>query len=116
MRSHVLSEIAIREAARRGDLDNLPGRGRPQDDEHVGLDEDARFEALLRRTTGGASLELQLRTEIAALRERLNDAVDDVVRAALKQQLIDTTVRLAIVHEANGHPLLANGALDFMPG
>lgn len=118
MKSWLLTEQIARDAARRGVFDELPGRGKPQElDALVGLDEDARQEASLRATTGPAGLELELRREVAALRERLESSdLDDVARAALRQELVDKCVRLSIVHESNGHRLLANSALDFMPG
>jgi hypothetical protein len=118
MKSWLMAEHAIRQAERRGDLENLPGKGQPLAlDALAGLDEDARLDATLRKTTGGADLELDLRTEAARLRERLDDpTLDDATRATLKATLTDVVVRLSIVHEANGHRLLANSALDFMPG
>lgn len=118
MKTAMIAELVMREAARRGDLDNLPGKGTPQaHDALVGLDEVARLDAILRATTGGASVELELRREVAALREQLADpGLDDATRAELKSRLTDKAVRLSVVHESNGHPLLANAALDFMPG
>ena len=118
MRTWVLAEQMIADAERRGELKNLPGEGKPLAvDQLQGLDEDARFDAQLRRTTGGASLELELRKEIAALRERLDaEQMTDADRSELKQKLVDKVVQLSIVHESNGHRLLANSALDFMPG
>lgn len=114
----MLAEHAMRDAVRRGVLDNLPGKGKPVElDALVGLDADARLDATLRATTGAAGLELELRREVAELRERLDaPGLDDAARAALKQALVDRCVRLSIVHESNGHCLLANSALDFMPG
>jgi hypothetical protein len=117
MKSWIMAEQAIRQAERRGDLDHLPGKGKPLALDALGLDEDARLDATLRKTTGGADLELDLRKEAARLREALTDPdLDDAARAALKATLTDVVVRLSIVHEANGHRLLANSALDFMPG
>lgn len=118
MKSWLLAEQIAREAARRGVFDDLPGRGQPQVlDALAGLDEDARLDATLRATTGAAGLELELRREVAALRERLEaPGLDATARAALRQELVDKCVRLSIVHESNGHRLLANDALDFMPG
>lgn len=118
MKSWLLAENQVRDAERRGVLDNLPGKGKPQpDDDLAGLDDVARMEALLRRSTGGGSLELDLKKEVALLRARLaEDDLDDADRAFLKQKLIDKVTQLSIAHECNGHPLLANDALFFMPG
>lgn len=118
MKSWLMAEHAIRQAERRGDLDHLPGKGEPLAlDALAGLDDDARLDATLRKTTGGADLELDLRKEAARLREALDAPdLDDATRATLKATLTDVVVRLSIVHEANGHRLLANSALDFMPG
>lgn len=117
MKSAILVEHIVAAAERRGELQNLPGAGRPQHDELAGLDEDARLDAILGRSGGGASLEVDLRREVAELRAQLAAfAGDDVDRAALRQQLIDRCVRLSVVHEARGHRLLANDCLDFMPG
>lgn len=77
----------------------------------------ARLDATLRKTTGGADLELDLRKEAARLREALDaPGLDDATRTTLKATPTDVVVRLSIVHEANGHRLLSNSALDFMPG
>ncbi len=118
MKTAIIAELVLREAARRGALDNLPGKGQPQEhDALVGLDEDARLDAILRATTGGASVELELRREVATLRDQLADTtLDEATRAELRAKLTDKVVRLSVVHESNGHPLLANAALDFMPG
>lgn len=117
MKTWLLAENQLRDAERRGLLDNLPGKGKPIDDDLAGLDDVARMEAVLRRSTGGASLELDLKREVALLRERLaaGDLNDDD-RAILRQKLVDKVTQLSIAHECNGHPLLANDALFFMPG
>ena len=118
MKSWLLAENQMRDGMRRGLLDNLSGKGKPTElDDLQGLDESERMEVLLRRSAGGATLELELKKEVAALRERLEDAsLCDADRAALKAKLIDKVTQLSIVHETNGHPLLANSALFFMPG
>jgi|HubBroStandDraft_4_1064222.scaffolds.fasta_scaffold1244327_1 hypothetical protein len=111
-----LVEARIREAAARGDLDNLPGAGKPLPlDDLAGLSHDERVEALLLRSVGAPPEEVRLLREIAEHREALARDPPPEEKARLVKSLRDKSLRLSILFEKGGRFVLANEALRFMP-
>jgi hypothetical protein len=112
-----LVEQRIADAQRRGELDNLPGKGKPQElDPLSGLDEETRRDALLAKATGAMSLEVELGKEIQALRDFIarTDTTDEQRREA-REKIAALALRLSVVHEANGRFLLANATRTVLP-
>jgi hypothetical protein len=73
----VIAEQRIREAAERGDLDNLPGAGRPLDlDEDLLEPEDLRMAYRILKNAGYVPPEVHTLNEIGAL-QRLIQSLDD---------------------------------------
>ncbi|WP_437969355.1 DUF1992 domain-containing protein [Sorangium sp. So ce260] len=107
-----LAESRIQEAIARGDLDRLPGQGKPlKEDDLGGLSRDERTEVLLARCVGSVPEEVQLLREIAELREALARAPAGPARQRLTQALRDRALRLSIRFEASGKHVLV-GLLD----
>lgn len=72
-----IAEQRIREAARRGDFDDLPGAGRPLDlDDDLLVPEDLRMAYRILKNAGFVPPEVQTLNEIGAL-EQLIQALDD---------------------------------------
>lgn len=100
-------EARIRAAQAEGKLDNLPGAGKPlPPDPADGLPAEARFQVLLARTIGDVPEEVALMKEIALLRECIEKGGGDL--ASLRARLTDRTLRLSMMHEANGRFLSAH--------
>lgn len=108
-------EQRIQEAMRRGELDGLPGEGKPlKVDDLPGVSSEERMEAILR---GGGNMpeEVELLRELAALRERYDRTTDDEERQKLRSTMRDKATRLSILFEAGGRPLMAQQVLTSIP-
>ncbi|WP_332673454.1 J-domain-containing protein [Aromatoleum sp.] len=83
----LLAEQRIADAIKRGELDDLPGAGRPLDlDDDPLLSSEQRMANRILKNAGVVPAEIGLRREIAALRARLANADDDS-RDALRRRL-----------------------------
>jgi len=71
-------DAIIREAMRRGDFDDLPGRGKPVDlGDYFNTPEELRMAYSILRSADVLPRELELLKEIAGLKERLESCKDD---------------------------------------
>ncbi|MGK3965982.1 DUF1992 domain-containing protein [Sorangium sp. So ce118] len=104
-----LVESRIQAAIARGDLDRLPGRGKPlKEDDLVGLTRDERMSVLLARCAGSAPEEVLLLREIDELRGALARAPEGTARQRLAQTLRDRALRLSVLFEASGKHVLVS--------
>lgn len=84
-RPNDLLEAQVRAARERGELEDLPGKGKPlalDDLDHLPADQ--RFDALLLRTCGEISAEVTLVREIRACRVELDSSESEPERARLR--------------------------------
>ena len=101
-----IAEQRIEEAIKRGELDNLPGAGRP-----LALDDDALVPPELRiayrmlRNAGCVPPELEQRKEAASLRKLIEAATDERERGRAAARLALLEMRL----EARGARLAGTG-------
>ena len=91
-------EEKIRNAQEEGAFDDLPGKGKPlkfEDDSSV--PEDLRLTYKILKNSNCLPVEMQLRKEIATLRQLLDSAIDPETRRDLRRQLnliiLDLNVR-----------------------
>lgn len=99
-------EEQIREAMARGEFDNLPGAGKPQDlNAYFDLPEELRLGYTLLKNAGMVPLEVQLLREIAALRANLAATSDEAGRRALQRRLNEKQLELDIRLEHQGRRL-----------
>ena len=100
----MLAERKIAEAIARGELDGLPGTGRPLDlDDDALVPEDLRMAHRILKNAGFVPPEVEQRAEIADLeRLVLDPEIDDVarVRAAKKLALLRTRIEHAYREKA----------------
>jgi len=84
-----IAERKIREAITRGELDNLPGAGKPLalDDDLSGVPFELRMAYKILKNAGFVPPEVELRKEIVSLREMMGRLEDDEQRRALRRQL-----------------------------
>ena len=81
-----LVDEMIREAMARGEFDNLPGHGKPQNlDSYFAAPEDLRMAWSVLKNAGYLPEEAQLMKDIAALKERLAAMSSETERAKLKK-------------------------------
>jgi hypothetical protein len=90
----------IRDAMARGEFDNLPGAGKPQDlDSYFAAPEDLRMAWSVLRNAGYLPEEVQLMKDIAALRARLAAAPSDAERVKLKKELDEKVLGFNVLME-----------------
>lgn len=93
----LLAEQRIADAIRRGELDNLPGSGRPLElDDDPLLSPEQRMANRILKNAGLVPAEIGLWRELAALRAQLRSADDDV-RVALHRRLAVLIVQLDVL-------------------
>jgi hypothetical protein len=75
--SHIIAERKIQEAIRNGELDNLPGKGKPlQLDDDSGIPEELRLAYKILKNADCLPPELELKKEIVQLRDLLQGMED----------------------------------------
>lgn len=88
----------IEEAMRRGEFDNLPGKGKPldlEDDAHIPPDQ--RMAYRLMKNAGVAPPEVSLRKELEALKTELAKARTPAERAELERDIRMMCLRIALL-------------------
>jgi hypothetical protein len=95
-----LADEMIREAMARGEFDDLPGKGKPQNlDSYFAAPEDLRMAWSVLKNAGYLPEEVQRLKEIAVLKERLAAAPSDAERAKLKKELDEKLLSLRVLLE-----------------
>src|SRR5512143_2267990 len=91
-----IAERKIREAMARGELDNLPGAGKPlaMDEDLSGVPDELRMAYKMLKNAGFVPPEVELRKEIVSLREMLGTLEDDEPRRRLRRELDFKLLRL----------------------
>ena len=108
-----IAELRIREAQQRGELDDLPGAGKPLDlSDLAGLSRSERIEALLLRSLGDVPEEVKLLRQLSELSDRLDQADGEVDRARLRAERHALAVRLSVLFEKAGRNLSAKDVID----
>ncbi|MEW6185723.1 MAG: DnaJ family domain-containing protein [Thermodesulfobacteriota bacterium] len=75
--SHLIAERKIQEAIRNGELDNLPGKGKPLPlEDESGIPEDLRLAYKILKNADCLPPELELKKEIVTLKEMLTGMED----------------------------------------
>ncbi len=104
-----IAEERIREAIERGELDDLPGAGRPLAlDDDSGVPEELRVAYRVLKNAGMAPEEVGLRCGIRSLEASIEELTDGDERAAAYRRLVCLRTRL----EARGGALLGCGYDD----
>lgn len=92
-----IAENKIREAIARGELNDLPGAGKPIDlEEYFRTPEELRMAYSVLKSAKCLPEEVELMNEIAALDRQLGETRDAATRAAVARRLRDRRVQLAI--------------------
>lgn len=91
-----IAEDRIREAVERGELDNLPGKGRPlelEDDSHLPAELRLAYKVL--KNAGYTPPELDVKNEIIQVEDLLMQAPDEKTRYQAMKRLNYLTMKLA---------------------
>ncbi|MDR3589422.1 MAG: DUF1992 domain-containing protein [Negativicutes bacterium] len=88
-----IAEQKIREAIENGELDNLPGKGKPLKlDDMREVPPELRLEYKVLKNAGLLPEEVTVKKEITALEELLQNCRDTDEAADLKRQIVERTV------------------------
>jgi hypothetical protein len=91
-------EQKIRDAIARGEFDNLPGAGKPQDHSgYFALPEELRMGYTVLKNAGYIPDEVDLLKKIGALREQLAGCTDLKERQSLNRTMMDLQLRFDIL-------------------
>ena len=103
--SHIIAERKIQEAIRKGELDNLPGKGKPlQLDDDSGIPEELRLAFKILKNADCLPPELELKKEIVQLRDLLQGMEDVEEKYRLMKRLNFQIMKLNMMRRAS--PLL----------
>ncbi len=87
-------DSSIEEAMKRGDFDNLPGKGKPlRLDEYFDTPEELRVGYSVLKSAGFVPEEAELLKEIGALKEKLAQTRDEGERKQLQRQINDRQLK-----------------------
>lgn len=101
-----LAEAQIRAAIRRGELDDLPGHGKPLVlDDDSGIPEELRVAYRILRNAGCLPPQLTLRNEIRQLEDLLDQTVLEAEEQTIRRRLCLLKARLAL-HGHDGELLV----------
>lgn len=90
----ILAEEKIRQAMQQGELDNLPGKGKPLAlDDDAGVPEDLRVSYRLMKNAGLVPEEIQLRKDLLTLQELLRCCEQGEERVRLDRELTAKKLR-----------------------
>ena len=103
--SHIIAERKIQEAILNGELDNLPGKGKPlQLDDESGIPEELRLAYKILKNADCLPPELELKKEIVQLRDLLQGLEDVEEKYRLMKRLNFQIMKLNMMRRAS--PLL----------
>ncbi len=93
-------ESSIEEAMKRGDFDNLPGKGKPlRLDEYFDTPEDLRVGYSVLKSAGFVPEEAELLKEISLLKEQLGTTLDEDDRKRLQRKINDRQLKYCLLVE-----------------
>lgn len=98
-----IAEERIKEAIERGELNNLPGAGKPLEIEDLShVPEELRVGYLMMKNAGFVPEEVHLAKETVALQDLLRMARSDGERAEIRKKLTEKQLRLRLMMEQRG--------------
>ncbi|MBF7084576.1 DUF1992 domain-containing protein [Desulfallas sp. Bu1-1] len=99
----VIAENKIREAIKKGELQNLSGKGKPLKlDDLSGVPEELRASYIILKNHGVLPPELELEREIVTLKKLVNCCYHDEEKTALQKKLNEKMLRFNLLMEKRG--------------
>lgn len=107
-----IAERKILEAMARGELDNLPGAGKPlpRDEGLDAVPDELRMAYKILKNAGFVPPEVELRKEIVTLQDLIEGVDDDVEKRKKRQELNAKLIRLSLMMK---RPLHLEQALEY---
>ncbi len=95
-----IAEMKIREAIENGELENLPGKGKPLELDNLSfLPAELRMAYRIIKNSGLVPVEISLNKDMDTLKKKIEESTDEKERKCLKRKLIDLGVRYKILME-----------------
>ncbi|MBM7572412.1 DnaJ family domain-containing protein [Aquibacillus albus] len=96
----LMAEEKIKKAIEEGDLDNLPGKGKPLKLEDISaIPEDLRTSYHMMKNSGYLPEEVKVNKELVSLRELINACKDDTEKAELEKKLTEKELQFKLLME-----------------
>lgn len=95
-----IAEAKIREAIEKGELNNLPGKGKPVTIESMlFVPPDERLAFSIMKNSGIEPVEVALKREIEEIRQSVTMCSDESEREKLEKKLRETSIRYGVLME-----------------
>jgi hypothetical protein len=95
-----IAEMKMREAIKNGELDNLPGKGKPLEIDNMSfIPAELRMAYRIIKNSGLVPVEVSLNKDIDTLKKKIEESTDEKERRFLKRKLIELGVRYKILME-----------------
>ena len=95
-----IAEMKMREAIKNGELDNLPGKGKPLEIDNMSfIPAELRMAYRIIKNAGLVPVEVSLNIDLEALKKKIEVSTDEKERKLLKKKLIEQDLRYNILME-----------------
>ncbi len=95
-----IAEMKMREAIKNGELDNLPGKGKPLEIDNMSfIPAELRMAYRIIKNSGLVPVEVSLNKDMDTLKKKIEESTDEKERKFLKGKLIELGVRYKILME-----------------
>ncbi len=95
-----IAEMKMREAIKNGELDNLPGKGKPLEIDNMSfIPAELRMAYRIIKNSGLVPVEVSLNKDMDTLKKKIEESTNEKERKFLKRKLIELGVRYKILME-----------------
>ena len=95
-----IAEMKMREAIKNGELDNLPGKGKPLEIDNMSfIPAELRMAYRIIKNSGLVPVEVSLNKDMDTLKKKIEESTDEKERKFLKRKLMELGVRYKILME-----------------
>ena len=96
-----IAEMKIREIIEKGELENLPGKGKPLEIDNMSfVPAELRMAFRIIKNAGLVPVEVSLNKDMDALKKKIEESKDETERNLFKRRLIELEVRYNILRES----------------
>ena len=96
-----IAEMKIKEAIKNGELENLPGKGKPLEIDNMSfIPAELRMAYRIIKNSGLVPVEVSLNKEMDTLKKKIEQSTDEKERTFFKSKLRDLGVRYNILMES----------------
>lgn len=95
-----IAEMKMREAIKNGELDNLPGKGKPLEIDNMSfIPAELRMAYRIVKNAGLVPVEVSVNKEMDTLKKKIEECQDETERKFFKRKLMELGVRYNILME-----------------